>query len=155
MNLKKSYYIIFTVIYFFCFGFAAEKVSITGIVNDSNGKPVKKAEIELLTSKKKSITKIKTDKNGNFILEDIDAQNYYLEISKKKESATVIIRAWPSRNENLKDLKIELTKEGNKIKASFGPKPKADDGGASMAHGGKVNPTTATPKKKTKVPKKV
>ena len=45
--------------------------------------------------------------------------------------------------------------QGNKIKASFGPKPKADDGGASMAYGGNVNPTTATPKKKKKVPKKV
>ena len=153
MNLKKSYCIIFAFIYFFCFGFAAEKVSITGVVNDSNGKPVKKAEIELLTSKKKSVTKIKTDKNGNFILENIDAQNYYLEISKKKESATVVIRAWPSRNESLKNLKIDLTKDGNKIKASFGPKPKADDGGASMAYGGK--PTTAAPKKKKKVPKKV
>ena len=86
MNLKKSYCIIFAFIYFFYFAFAAEKVSINGIVNDSNGKPVKKAEIELLTSKKKSVTKIKTDKNGNFILENIDAQNYYLEISKKKES---------------------------------------------------------------------
>ena len=155
MNLKKSYCIIFAFIYFFCCAFAAEKVSITGVVNDSNGKPVKKAEIELLTSKKKSITKIKTDKNGNFIIEDIEAQNYSLEISKKKESATVTIQAWPTRNRSLKDLKVELTKEGNKIKASFGPKPKADDGGASMAHGGKINTTTATPKKKKKIPKKV
>ena len=106
MNLKISYCIIFAFIYFFYFAFAAEKVSINGIVNDSNGKPVKKAEIELLTSKKKSVTKIKTDKNGNFILENIDAQNYYLEISKKKESATVVIRAWPSRNESLKNLNI-------------------------------------------------
>ena len=78
MNLKKSYYIIFVFIYFFCFGLAAEKVSITGVVNDSNGKPAKNAKIELLTSKKESLTKIKTDKNGNFIFEDIDAQNYYL-----------------------------------------------------------------------------
>ena len=115
--MRKSYYIFFASIYFFSCAFAAEKVSITGVVNDSNGKPVKKAEVELLTSKKESITKIKTDKNGSFILEDIDAQNYYLEINKKKESATVIIRAWPSLNENLKDLKIELKKDGNKIKA--------------------------------------
>ncbi len=78
-----------------------------------------------------------------------------MEISKKKESATVVIRAWPSRNESLKDLKIELTKKGNKIKASFGPKPKADDGGASMAYGGKPNITATKKKKKKKVPKKV
>ena len=135
MNFKKSYYIIFAFIYFFCTTLAAEKVSINGIVNDSNGKPVKKAEVELLTSKKKSITKIKTDKNGNFSFEDIDAQNYYIEFSKKKEFATVIIRSWSSQNKSIKNLKVKLTDEGNKIKTSFGPNPKTDIGGANMAYG--------------------
>ena len=108
--------------------YSSETVSIAGVVIDSKGKPVKKAEIELLTGKKEKVTDTKTAKNGTFDLKDLKAQNYYLNItSKKKGSATVIIRAWPSGNIDIKDLKVTLSEKGEKQKSSFGPKPNVSD----------------------------
>ena len=102
-----------------------ETVSIKGVVLDSDGKPVKKAEIELTTAKKKKIDNTKSDKKGKFSLENLKAQNYYLNISsKKKGKATVIIKGWPSGNIDITDLKISLSEKGEKQKASFGPAKK-------------------------------
>ena len=108
--------------------YSSETVSISGVVIDTKGKPVKKAEIELLTSKKEKVADTKTDKKGTFDLKDLKPQNYYLNItSKKKGSATVIIRSWPSGNIDIKDLKVTLSEKGEKQKSSFGPKPTLSD----------------------------
>ena len=45
-----------------------ETVSIQGEILDNNGKPIKKAEIELTTAKKKKIDNTKSDKKGKFSL---------------------------------------------------------------------------------------
>ena len=131
-----------------------ETVSIEGVILDSSGKPVKRAEIELTSAKKEKIDDTKSDKKGNFILKNLKAQNYYLNISsKKKEKATVIIKAWPSGNIDIVDLKITLSEKGEKQKSSFGPKPGAEQN--------EIKPTTLgkgeaieTKKNKKRVPKK-
>ena len=93
--------------------YSNETVSIAGVVIDSKGKPVKKADVELLTAKKEKVADTKTDKKGTFDLKDLKAQNYYLNItSKKKGSAMVIIRSWPSGNIDIKDLKVTLSENG-------------------------------------------
>ena len=127
MNYKRLLNIILVII-LSSHAYSSETVSIAGVVIDSKGKPVKKAEIELLTAKKEKVTDTKTAKNGTFDLKDLKAQNYYLNItSKKKGSATVTIRAWPSGNINIKDLKVTLSEKGEKQKSSFGPKPTVRD----------------------------
>ena len=73
-------------------------------------------------SKKKKILSIKTDKNGYFKTDEFDAQNCYLQIDKKKESATVFVRSWPNENKNLTDLKIKLSKKVPLFKAEIIPK---------------------------------
>ena len=119
MNYKRLLNIILVII-LSSHAYSSETVSIAGVVIDSKGKPVKKAEIELLTGKKEKVTDTKTAKNGTFDLKDLKAQNYYLNItSKKKGSATVIIRAWPSGNIDIKDLKVTLSEKGEKQKSSF------------------------------------
>ena len=57
-----------TVILMMSVAYPSETVSIEGVVLDSDGKPVKKAEIELTTAKKKKIVDTKSDKKGRFIL---------------------------------------------------------------------------------------
>ena len=47
--------------------------------------------------------------------------------SKKKGSAMVLIRSWPSGNIDIKDLKVTLSEKGEKQKSSFGPKPTLSD----------------------------
>ena len=110
------------------FAYPSETVSINGVVLDSDGKPVKKAEIELTTAKKKKIDNTKSDKKGKFSLENLKAQDYYLNISsKKKGSATVFIEAWDSGNIDIKDLKITLSKDGEEQNTAFGPKPVVEE----------------------------
>ena len=55
-----------TVIVIVSIAYPSETVSIEGVVLDSDGKPVKKAEVELTTAKKKKIDDTKSDKKGNF-----------------------------------------------------------------------------------------
>jgi hypothetical protein len=135
--------------------YPSETVSIKGVVLDSDGKPVKKAEIELTTAKKKKIDNTKSDKKGKFSLENLEAQNYYLNISnKKKGKATVIIRAWPSGNTDITDLKISLSDKGEKQKTSFGPGPVAEEnenGSPTFGKGGAIE----TKKIKKRPPKRV
>ena len=127
MNYKRLLNILLAIV-LSSFAYSSETVSVTGVVVDSDGKPVKKAEIELLTSKKEKVADTKTDKKGTFDLKDLKPQNYYLNItSKKKVSATVIIRSWPSGNIDIKDLKVTLSEKGEKQKSSFGPKPTLSD----------------------------
>ena len=121
MNPKIFYRILLITICVFSYATSADKVFIEGSVLSSDDKPVKKAEVQLLDAKKKKILSIKTDKNGYFKIDEFDAQNCYLQIDKKKESATVSIRSWPSENKNLTGLNIKLSKKGEKIKKSFGP----------------------------------
>ena len=64
--------------------FSSEAISISGIVLDTKGKPVKKAEIKLVDADKKKSASTKTDKKGTFTLEGIKAQNYTLIVNKKK-----------------------------------------------------------------------
>ena len=106
MNYKRLLNILLAIV-LSSFAYSSETVSVTGVVVDSDGKPVKKAEIELLTSKKEKVADTKTDKKGTFDLKDLKPQNYYLNItSKKKGSAMVLIRSWPSGNIDIKDLKV-------------------------------------------------
>ena len=137
------------------FAYPSETVSIKGVVLDSDGKPVKKAEIELTTAKKKKIDNTKSDKKGKFSLENLKAQNYYLNISsKKKGKATVIIRAWPSGNIDITGLKITLSEKGEKQKSSFGPKPATKENASEppmLGKGGAIE----TKKLKKRPPKKV
>ena len=127
MNYKRLLNILLAIV-LSSFAYSSETVSITGVVVDSDGKPVKKAKIELLTSKKEKVADTKTDKKGTFDLKDLKPQNYYLNItSKKKGSAMVLIRSWPSGNIDIKDLKVTLSKKGEKQKSSFGPKPTLSD----------------------------
>ena len=127
MNYKRLLNILLAIV-LSSFAYSSETVSVTGVVVDSDGKPVKKAEIELLTSKKEKVADTKTDKKGTFDLKDLKPQNYYLNItSKKKGSAMVLIRSWPSGNIDIKDLKVTLSEKGEKQKSSFGPKPTLSD----------------------------
>ena len=127
MNYKRLINILLAIV-LSSFAYSSETVSVTGVVVDSDGKPVKKAEIELLTSKKEKVADTKTDKKGTFDLKDLKPQNYYLNItSKKKGSAMVLIRSWPSGNIDIKDLKVTLSEKGEKQKSSFGPKPTLSD----------------------------
>ncbi|OUW79849.1 MAG: hypothetical protein CBD77_01545 [bacterium TMED217] len=108
--------------------YSAETVSIEGVVVDDEGKPVKKAKIELLSSEKEKIASSKTDKKGNFSLKELKAQNYYLKITnKKKGQSLVMIKAWPSDNKDIKGLKVTLSEKGKNQKTSFGPKPESND----------------------------
>ena len=66
------------------FAYSSETVSIQGEILDNDGKIVKKADIELTTSEKKKIENTKSDKKGKFILKDLKAQNYYLNILVKE-----------------------------------------------------------------------
>ena len=95
MKPKIFYRILLITISVFSHAASADKVFIEGSVLSSDEKPVKKAEVQLLDAKKKTILSIKTDKNGYFKTDEFDAQNCYLQINKKKESATVSIRSWP------------------------------------------------------------
>ena len=127
MNYKRLLNILLAIV-LSSFAYSSETVSVTGVVVDSDGKPVKKAKIELLTSKKEKVADTKTDKKGTFDLKDLKPQNYYLNItSKKKGSAMVLIRSWPSGNIDIKDLKVTLSEKGEKQKSSFGPKPTLSD----------------------------
>ena len=38
-----------------------------------------------------------------------------------------MIKAWPSDNKDIKDLKVTLSEKGKNQKTSFGPKPESDD----------------------------
>jgi Cna protein B-type domain. len=144
-----------TVIFMVSFAYPIETVSIQGEILDSDGKPVKKAEIELTTAKKKKIDNTKSDKKGKFSLENLKAQDYYLNISsKKKGSATVFIEAWDSGNIDIKDLKITLSKEGEEQNTSFGPGPVSEEnesGPPSLGKGGAIE----TKKIKKRPPKRV
>jgi hypothetical protein len=127
MNYKRLLNITLVII-LSSYAYSSEEVSIVGVVIDSKGKPVKKADVELLTAKKEKVADTKTAKDGTFKLKDLKAQNYYLNItSKKKGSASVVIRAWPSGNIDIKDLKVTLSEKGGKQKSSFGPKPSLSD----------------------------
>ena len=154
MNPKIFYRILLITISVFSHAASADKVFIEGSVSGSDDKPVKKAEVQLLDAKKKKILSIKTDKNGYFKTDEFDAQNCYLQIDKKKESATVSIRSWPLENKNLTGLKIKLSKKGEEIKKSFGPNPEIKEGGANMAEGGPLSMLTKKQVKKKKIPKK-
>jgi hypothetical protein len=127
MNYKRLLNITLVII-LSSYAYSSEEVSIVGVVIDSKGKPVKKADVELLTAKKEKVADTKTAKDGTFKLKDLKSQNYYLNItSKKKGSASVVIRAWPSGNIDIKDLKVTLSEKGGKQKSSFGPKPSLSD----------------------------
>ena len=127
MNYKRLLNITLVII-LSSYAYSSEEVSIVGVVIDSKGKPVKKADVELLTAKKEKVADTKTAKDGTFKLKDLKAQNYYLNItSKKKGSASVVIRAWPSGNIDIKDLKVTLSEKGGKQKSSFGPEPTLSD----------------------------
>ncbi|MDC3159086.1 carboxypeptidase-like regulatory domain-containing protein, partial [bacterium] len=154
MNPKIFYRILLITISAYAHAASVDKVFIEGSILSSDDKPVKKADVQLLDAKKKKILSIKTDKNGYFKTDEFDAQNCYLQIDKKKESATVIIRSWPSENKNLTGLKIKLSKKGEKIKKSFGPNPEIKDGGANMAEVGPPSQLTKKQVKKKKIPKK-
>ena len=136
-NMRNNrLFLIFTGVLLSSFAYSSETVSISGMVVDSDGKPVKKAEIELLNTKKKKIADTKSNKKGIFSLEDLTAENYYLQVtSKKKGSAVFLLKAWPSGNTDIKDLKVTLSeKNQKKQKVSFGPKP-TDTGSADpMVH---------------------
>jgi len=140
--------------------FSSETLSISGIVLDTKGKPVKKAEIKLVDADKENSASTKTDKKGTFTLEDIKAQNYTLIVNKKKESAEVLIEAWPSGNANIEDLKITISKKGEKQNASFGSKPVNNDEVVSLppelGKGGALETGAVKPSKKpAKRPKKI
>ena len=107
--------------------FSSENVSISGTVLDTKGKPVKKADVNLVDSDKNNSARTKTDKKGTFILKDIKPQNYTLTVEKKKESAEILIEALPSGNVNIKDLKITISKKGEKQNTSFGTESVIDD----------------------------
>ena len=56
-NMRNNrLFLIFTGVLLSSFAYSSETVSVSGMVVDSDGKPVKKAEIELLNTKKKKIT---------------------------------------------------------------------------------------------------
>jgi len=127
MNYKRLLNITLVII-LSSYVYSSEIVSIAGVVIDSKGKPVKKADVELLTAKKEKVAESKTAKDGTFNIKDIKAQNYYLNItSKKKGGASVVIKAWTSGNIDIKDLKVKLSEKGAKQKSSFGPKPSLSD----------------------------
>ena len=153
MNPKIFYRILIVITCVFSYAISANKVFIEGYVSSSNDKPVKKAEVQLLDAKNEEILSIKTDKNGYFKTDEFDAQNCYLQIDKKKESATVSIRSWPLENKNLTGLKSTIQKR-RKIKKSFGPNPEIKEGGANMAEGGPPSQLTKKQVKKKKIPKK-
>ncbi len=77
----KKLLINITVIVMVSIAYSSETVSIEGVVLDSDGKPVKKAEIELTTAKKKKLDDTKSDKKGNFILKKYETMS--LEKQKK------------------------------------------------------------------------
>ena len=63
------------------FAFSIDKVTISGTVKGSNGKLIKKAKIELLNAKNEKVKDVESNKKGEFVLEDIDAKNYYFNLS--------------------------------------------------------------------------
>ena len=154
MNLKVLRRSLLLLICIVSYAISNNKVFIEGSVFSSDDKPVKKAEIQLLDAKKKKILSIKTDKNGYFKTDEFNAQNCYLQIDKKKESATVIIRSWPSENKNLNNLKIRLSKKGEKIKKSFGPNPEKKVGDTNITSEQVPSKPTKKQIKKKKIPKK-
>ena len=154
MNSSKVYKELLFLIIITTFAFSIDKVSIKGIVKGSNGKLIKKAEIKLLNAKKEKVTVVETDKKGKFVLENLDAKNYYLNVIKKKESGEVIIRAWPSGNLDIEDLEIKLSKKGTRIKTSFGPEPIINKEAATLIKNDTKQKTEQKPKKRKKMPKK-
>ena len=154
INHKVLRHTLLLLICIFSHAISDNKVFVEGSVLSSNDKPVKKAEVQLLDAKKNKILSIKTDKNGYFKTDVFDAQNCYLQIDKKKESATVIIRSWPSQNKNLTNLKIRLSKKGEKIKKSFGPNPKKKDDGTNMTIDRGSSEIAKKQLKNKKIPKK-
>ena len=154
MNPQIFYRILLIIVCFFSYAAYADKVFIEGSVLSSDDKPVKKATVQLLDAKKNNILSIKTDKNGYFKTEEFDAQNCYLQIDKKKESATVFVRSWPNENRNLTDLKIKLSKKGLELEESFGPNPEPGDDSinieTSEVNSGLINKSFL----KKKIPKK-
>ena len=141
-------------IIFTSFAFSTNKVTIRGTVKGSNGKLIKKAKIELLNAKKEKVKDLESDKKGKFVLEDLDAKNYHLNITKKKESGKVIIRAWPSGNLDIDDLEIELSEKGTKVKTSFGPEPTINEEAAALIKYDTEQKTKQKAKKRKKMPKK-
>ena len=154
MNSSKIYKELLFLIIITTFAFSIDKVSIKGIVKGSNGKLIKKAEIKLLNAKKEKVTVVETDKKGKFVLENLDAKNYYLNVIKKKESGEVIIRAWPSGNLDIEDLEIKLSEKGTRIKTSFGPEPTINKEAATLIKNDTKQKTEQKPKKRKKMPKK-
>ena len=154
MNSSRIYKELLFLIIFTSFAFSIDKVSIKGIVKGSNGKLIKKAEIKLLNAKKEKVTVVETDKKGKFVLENLDAKNYYLNVIKKKESGEVIIRAWPSGNLDIEDLEIKLSEKGTRIKTSFGPEPTINKEAAKLIKNDTKQKTEQKPKKRKKMPKK-
>ena len=75
MNYKRLLNITLVII-LSSYVYSSEKVSISGVVIDSKGKPVKKANVELLTAKKETVAESKTAKDGTFNIKDLKAQNY-------------------------------------------------------------------------------
>ena len=154
MNYKSIYKKLFFSIIFISYAFSIEKVTLKGTVTGSNGKLVKNAQIELLNTKKEKIKDLETDKKGKFVLKDLDAKNYYLKITKKKESGTAILRAWPSGNLDIENLEIELSEKGNEIKTSFGPNPDTNEEATTLADENPDKKQIQKPKKRKRIPKK-
>ena len=154
MNSRRIYKELLFLIIFTSFAFSIDKVTIKGTVKGSNGKLIKKAEIELLNAKKEKVTDVETDKKGKFVLKNLDAKDYYLNVTKKKESGAVIIRAWPSGNLDIENLEIELSEKGTKIKTSFGPEPTVDEEATASIENDNEQKIVQKPKKRKRMPKK-
>ena len=123
--IRNTITIILSILAILSIAFSNESVSISGVVVDSDFKPVKKVTISLIDSNNKKIAGQETSKDGLFNFKNIVADNYTLKFyNKKKGSASVLLKSWPKENIDIKDLKIKLTKGKSEEQVfTFGPKP--------------------------------
>ena len=124
--IRNTITIILSTLAVLSIAFSNESVSISGVVVDSDFKPVKKVTVSLIDSNKKKISGQETSKDGIFNFKNIVADNYSLKFySKKKGSASVLLKSWPKENIDIKDLKIKLIKGNSEEQVfTFGPEPK-------------------------------
>lgn len=88
---------------------AAEPVIISGIIIGEKNKPVKKAQVSLLTLKDELVSEAITNRKGKFELEDIDPNFYFITV-QHESYATKRIKINPRKSQNINlVLRITLT----------------------------------------------
>jgi len=88
----------------------ANSVTIRGIVRNPAGKPVKKASVTLRNMKDEIVVDEKTNRKGNFILEDVDP-NFYFLLFENEGDGSKRIKINPRKTKN-KDLVLTIELNG-------------------------------------------